>query len=105
MSDLSQKGIDPKLIDSAIHQVEFRRKEITNTPYPYGIKLLLAFSSSWFHGGSPEDILLLDKILSKINKEISDLRAEIAGLTVKQENFETKLNSILKQKQCKNVKS
>ena len=71
MNDLTEKGIDPKLIDSAIHQVEFRRKEITNSPYPYGIKLLLAFSSSWFHGGSPEDILLLDKTLTKINKEIS----------------------------------
>jgi len=71
MNELCQKGIDPKLIDSAIHQVEFRRKEITNTPYPYGIKLLLAFSSAWFHGGSPEDILLLDQILSKINKDIS----------------------------------
>lgn len=71
MDDLVEKGIDPKMIDSAIHQVEFRRKEITNTPYPYGIKLLMAFSGAWFHGGNPEDILLLDKTLSKINDEIS----------------------------------
>ncbi|MBW1892858.1 MAG: insulinase family protein [Deltaproteobacteria bacterium] len=71
MESLVEKGIDPKMIESAIHQVEFRRKEITNTPYPYGIKLLLAFSGTWFHGGNPEDILLLDRHLTRIHDEIS----------------------------------
>ena len=40
LTDLANNGIDQQLIDSAIHQIEFHRKEITNTPYPYGIKLL-----------------------------------------------------------------
>jgi Zn-dependent M16 (insulinase) family peptidase len=47
LTDLVANGIDSKLIESAIHQIEFRRKEITNTPYPYGIKLLLTFVGSW----------------------------------------------------------
>ncbi|NNL76352.1 MAG: peptidase M16, partial [Desulfobacterales bacterium] len=41
LSDLANMGVDPKLVESAIHQIEFHRREITNTPYPYGIKLLL----------------------------------------------------------------
>ena len=41
LNDLSENGIDKQMIESAIHQIEFHRKEITNTPYPYGIKLLL----------------------------------------------------------------
>ncbi|MBW2427652.1 MAG: insulinase family protein, partial [Deltaproteobacteria bacterium] len=57
LTDLADNGIEKKLIDSAIHQIEFHRKEITNTPYPYGIKLLLTFSGSWFHGGDPLKIL------------------------------------------------
>ena len=56
LAALVEQGIDHELIDAAIHQLEFHRKEITNTPYPYGIKLLLVFSGSWFHGGDPAKI-------------------------------------------------
>lgn len=34
----------------------------------------------------------------KLNKEISELRAEIAGFTVRKENFQSKINSLKKQK-------
>ena len=43
LRDLAENGIDKALIESAIHQIEFHRKEITNIPYPYGTKLLMAF--------------------------------------------------------------
>ncbi|MBT8363138.1 MAG: insulinase family protein, partial [Deltaproteobacteria bacterium] len=70
LTDLADNGIEKKLIDSAIHQIEFHRKEITNTPYPYGIKLLLTFSGSWFHGGDPLKILNLDADLAKLQGEL-----------------------------------
>ena len=66
--DLVENGIDRDLIDSAIHQIEFHRKEITNTPYPYGIKLLLTFSGSWFHGGDPVKILNFDADLARLQE-------------------------------------
>jgi Zn-dependent M16 (insulinase) family peptidase len=65
--DLVNSGIDKQLVDSAIHQIEFHRKEITNTPYPYGIKLLLAFAGSWLHGGDPVKILKFDDDLKKLH--------------------------------------
>jgi Zn-dependent M16 (insulinase) family peptidase len=68
LASLADNGIDPKLIDSAIHQIEFHRKEITNTPYPYGIKLLLAFAGSWMHGGDPIKILKFDDDLTKLRR-------------------------------------
>jgi hypothetical protein len=68
LTDLVNNGIDKKLVDSAIHQLEFHRKEITNTPYPYGIKLLLAFSGSWLHGGDPVKILKFDDDLNKLRE-------------------------------------
>jgi hypothetical protein len=71
LGDLVKKGIDKNLIDAAIHQIEFHRKEITNTPYPYGIKLLLTFSSSWFHGGDPVKILNFDADLAKLQAELA----------------------------------
>ncbi len=71
ITDLVNNGIDKKLIESAIHQIEFRRKEITNTPYPYGIKLLLTFVGSWLHGGDPMKILKFETDLKRLHREIA----------------------------------
>ncbi|MBA3019324.1 MAG: insulinase family protein [Proteobacteria bacterium] len=71
LNELATKGIDNKLIESAIHQVEFHRKEITSTPYPYGLRLLLTFSGSWLHGGKPEMVLQFDTDLSRLRDELS----------------------------------
>ncbi len=68
LTGLVKNGIDKQLIDSAIHQIEFHRKEITNTPYPYGIKLMLAFTGPWLHGGDPVKILKFDDDLQKLRK-------------------------------------
>jgi len=70
LNNLVSKGIDKKLIESAIHQLEFHRKEVTNTPYPYGIKLLLTFSGSWFHGGDPVKILQFEADLQKLRNAL-----------------------------------
>jgi Zn-dependent M16 (insulinase) family peptidase len=72
LKSLADGGIDPELVESAIHQIEFHRKEITNTPYPYGIKLLIGVSASWLHGGDPQRILQLDADLER-------LKAALAG--------------------------
>jgi len=71
LKDLSKNGIDKKMIESAIHQIEFHRKEVTNIPYPYGIKLLLTFAGSWFHGVDPVRILRFDADLKRLRHEIS----------------------------------
>jgi len=69
---LADKGIDKKLIESAIHQLEFHRKEVTSAPYPYGIKLLLIFSGSWFHGGDPVRALQFDADLEKLRDKLTE---------------------------------
>lgn len=68
---LVDEGIDEKLIESAIHQLEFHRKEITNHPYPYGIKLFLTFSGSWFHGSDPVDVLNLDVHIARLREALA----------------------------------
>ncbi len=71
---LAENGIDPELIESAIHQLEFHRREITNTPYPYGIRLLLAVSSTWIHGGDPLRVLKFDADLAEIRRRMAEGR-------------------------------
>lgn len=70
LNDLVDNGIDRGLIESAIHQIEFYRKEITNTPYPFGIKLLLSFAGTLIHEGDPVSCINIDADLDRINAEI-----------------------------------
>ena len=71
LQDLVNNGIDKDLIESAIHQVEFSFKEVTNSPYPYGLKLLLTICSPWFHGCSPEKAIQLEADLKRLRQEMS----------------------------------
>ncbi len=68
LEDLVAEGIDKKAVQSAIHQIEFYRKERTNTPYPYGIKLLLTFVGTWIHEADPLRCIKFDRDLEKLKK-------------------------------------
>ena len=70
LGSLAHTGIDRELVDSALHQLEFHRKEITNAPYPYGLRLLLTMGGTWFHGGRPERVLALDEDLGRIRQAL-----------------------------------
>ena len=70
LNRLVNNGIDKNQIESAIHQIEFHRKEVTNHPYPYGIKLLLFFSGSWFHGADPVRTFQFDADLERLRDEL-----------------------------------
>jgi hypothetical protein len=67
---LASGGIDRALVDAAIHQLEFHRREITNTPYPYGIRLLLGIGGTWIHGGDPLRVLKFDADLAEIRRGV-----------------------------------
>ena len=70
LTGLAENGVEKELISTAIHQIEFRRKERTNTPYPYGIKVLLGICGPWFHGGDAVKALRLDEDLERLNAEL-----------------------------------
>ncbi len=71
LNNLADNGIDKRLIESAIHQIEFHRKEITNTPYPFGIKLLLTFAGTMIHGGDPVACINIDDDIKRL-KALTD---------------------------------
>ena len=70
LDNLVKEGIERELVDSAIHQIEFHRKEISNSPYPYGLKLLLSIISSWLHDGDPARVLQLDADLQQLQEKL-----------------------------------
>ncbi len=70
LTGLRNGGIDRRLIESALHQVEFHRREVTNSPYPYGLKLFLFFSGAWFHGADPARTLMFDEDIETIRRAV-----------------------------------
>ncbi|MBF0201270.1 MAG: insulinase family protein [Desulfamplus sp.] len=69
LESIVKKGLDPQLLESAIHQIEFHKKEITNTPHPFGIKLLLSFAGTWIHEGDPLSCLNFDQDIQRLRDE------------------------------------
>lgn len=69
LDTLRREGIDKEWIESALHQIEFHRKEITNTPYPYGLRLLLGITGIWIHGGDPMRVLDIDADMNRLRAE------------------------------------
>ena len=72
LQEIVDTGIDDRLVESAIHQIEFQRKEVTNSPFPYGLKLLLRFCGDWLHGGDPAVILQFDSLLNQLKSEMEN---------------------------------
>jgi presequence protease len=70
LRQLVADGIDRRLVETALHQIEFHRKEISNAPYPYGLKLLLRFCGDWIHQGDPATTLLFTSLLDRFYKEL-----------------------------------
>jgi presequence protease len=68
---LAEDGIEPRMTESAIHQIEFHRKEITNSPYPYGLKLFIGFAGSWLHGVDPQRLLDFEADLTRLKRELA----------------------------------
>jgi len=71
LRELVSGGIDPQLVEAAIHQIEFHKREITNAPYPYGLKLLLSLSGTWFHGGDPARALDFEADMVRLRRDMT----------------------------------
>ncbi|MFP4573226.1 MAG: insulinase family protein [Desulfobacterales bacterium] len=70
LTELAEKGVDRRLVETALHQIEFHRREVTNTPFPYGLKLLLRFTGDWLHHGDPAVVLKFDDLIERFFSEL-----------------------------------
>lgn len=73
LKEIVKEGLPHDLIESALHQVEFHRSEITGDHYPYGLSLFLRCGLLMQHGGLPERSLLVhtlcDGLRDKLKKD------------------------------------
>jgi hypothetical protein len=66
LAGLAKDGLDSKLVITAADQYEFARKEISNSPFGWGLKLFMGFCSPWFHGADPVAFLDFEKDLAQL---------------------------------------
>jgi presequence protease len=72
LQKLADKGIDPELAESALHQYEFEQKELREQGLPRGLVLFLKAAESWFHGDDPISPLLFNEHIAKLSREIKN---------------------------------
>ncbi len=68
---LVAEGLDPELVDGAMHGVEIDSREVSNAGAPYGLKLLFSIAGAYLYDGDPQQALLLEENLARLAAERS----------------------------------
>lgn len=70
LAKLAQKGIEAKEVDSALHQLEIHRSEITGDGFPFGLTLFTRAALLKQHGAPPENSLMIHTLFDKVREKI-----------------------------------
>ena len=72
LKDIIETGIPSKLIESAIHQLEFARTEITGDHAPFGLTLFMRAALGQQHGCPPENALVIHTLFNSLLEKTKD---------------------------------
>lgn len=72
LKKIIEEGIPSKLIESAIHQLEFSRTEITGDHAPFGLTLFMRAALAKQHGSLPENALVIHSLFHSLLEKIKD---------------------------------
>jgi len=65
---IAEQGVPPKLVENAIHQLEFHGSEITGDHSPFGLSLFMRSALLKQHGASPELGLMMHSLFESIRQ-------------------------------------
>ncbi len=72
LEDVVKKGVDKDLIESSLHQLEIRQREITGSGMPYGLQIMLSCLPACIHNDDPLKVLDLDSSFSIIKNNLKE---------------------------------
>lgn len=72
LEHVAKEGVDPEMIESALHQLELHQREIGGDHYPYGLQLIFNALPAATHYGNPVDLLNLDPALERLRARASE---------------------------------
>jgi hypothetical protein len=57
LKKLAREGVSGELAEGALNSLRFDKLEVTNNPYPYGLKIWLSLVGPWLMGAEPVQAL------------------------------------------------
>ena len=73
LNDVVTDGIPQDLINSSLHQLEIRQREISGSGMPYGLQIMLSCLPACIHNDDPLKVLDLDSSFSKIKEKLKSV--------------------------------
>ena len=70
LNNLVDEGISKSVIDSSMHQLEIKQREISGSGMPFGLELMLSCLPACIHRDNPLEILDLDDSFIKLKKNL-----------------------------------
>lgn len=72
LREIAEEGIEPSLIDAALHQLEFNRSEIIGNHSPFGLTLFMRSGLVKQHGCEPESALMIHSLFQRLFEDLRD---------------------------------
>ena len=70
LNNLIKEGVDKDVIDSSVHQLEIKQREVSGSGMPYGLELMLGCLPACIHRDNPLEILDLDKSFTQLKENL-----------------------------------
>jgi Zn-dependent M16 (insulinase) family peptidase len=70
LTKLVEDGVPKDLIDSSLHQLEIRQREITGSGMPFGLQIMLTCLPACIHNDNPLNVLDLDSAFDTIKNNL-----------------------------------
>ena len=67
-----KEGIPNEVIDSSLHQLEIRQREITGSGMPYGLQIMLSCLPACIHNDDPLKVLDLDSSFTIVKENLNE---------------------------------
>lgn len=83
LKEIADKGIPLQMVESAIHQLEFHRSEITGDHAPFGLSLFMRSALLKQHGADPEQGLMIHSLFNQLRKKTVEDPGYFSGLIEK----------------------
>ena len=74
LKDVVSKGISEELVQSSLHQLEIKQREITGSGMPYGLQIMLSCLPACIHNDDPLKVLDLDSSFDLIKESLKKER-------------------------------
>lgn len=71
LQQVARQGVDPAVVESALHQLELHQREIGGDHYPYGLQLIFNALPAATHYGDPVAMLNLEPALLRLREKAS----------------------------------